>query len=263
MFINSSHGPIYYEIHGHKNADAVAFFHGMFADHKMFERQISEFKDDYRLILWDMPEHGQSVRLEKEFSFSVAAACFIELLDEICVEKAVLVGVSMGGYLSQYLAGKYPDRVKAVAVEGSHPLHARLSKPFYFGLMLGFSIFKLMFKILPLTMIRSYFVKMTPGDEQKKYLENIFIQLDKKRMLLIYEGLRKKILKGIEEPGQQPVLITHGEHETPLIRKMCEKWHKSNSQSEYVVISGAGHDAMFTNPEEYNKALRSFLSRLK
>ncbi len=40
MFINSSYGPIYYEIHGHKNADAVAFFHGMFADHKMFERRL-------------------------------------------------------------------------------------------------------------------------------------------------------------------------------------------------------------------------------
>ncbi len=96
-------------------------------------------------------------------------------------------------------------------------------------------------------MNRSYFVKMAPGDEQNKYLENIFIQLDKKRILFIYEGLRKKILKGIAE------------HETPLIRKMCEKWHKSNLQSEYVVISGAGHDAMFTKPEENNKALRSFL----
>ncbi len=261
MFINSSYGPIYYEIHGHKNADAVAFFHGMFADHKMFERQISEFKDDYRLILWDMPEHGQSVRLKKEFSFSVAAACFIELLDEICVEKAVLVGVSMGGYLSQYLAGKYPDRVQALAVVGSHPLHVRLSKPFYFGLMVGFSIFKLMFKMLPLKMIRSYFVKMTPGDESKKYIEDTFLHLDKKRLLLIYEGLRKKILRGIEEPSLQPVLITHGEYEAPLIRKMCEKWHKSSSQSEYVIISGAGHDAMFTNPVEYNKALSSFLSQ--
>ena len=258
MIFESSYGEIYYEIHGQNDAVTVVFVHGMLADHKMFQQQLSEFKEQYRVLLWDMPEHGQSVKLNREFSFSIVAECLIELLDGLGIDKVVLAGVSMGGYVSQYIAGKYPERVIGVAVEGGHPLHFKLAGP----VSLMFQFVSLIFKLTPLSIIRSYFVKMTPGDEGKRYIENIFSQLDKRRILHIFNGLKKQLLQGTEKPVQLPVLITHGEKEAPFFRKMCEQWHNSSPETSYMVIPGAGHDAMFTKPDEYNKALQLFLDRL-
>jgi pimeloyl-ACP methyl ester carboxylesterase len=258
VYFKSSYGDIYYEIFGQKDALTVVFMHGIFVDHKMFQRQVAKFKDQYRVLLWDMPEHGQSVKLDKTFEFSTAAECFIELLDVLGIEKVVLAGVSMGGYVSQYIAGKYPERVIGVAIEGCHPLHFRLTRPVSFI----FQVVPLIFKLTPLSLIRSYFVKMTPGDDSKKYIKNSFLQLDKRRMFHLFEGLKKQLLQGIDKPVQPPILITHGEKEAPFIRKMCAQWHNSNPEISYVVIPGAGHDAMFTKPDEYNKALQSLLNRL-
>ncbi len=258
MYYKSSYGEIYYETHGPSdNAVTIVFVHGMLADHKMFKPQVSKFKDQYRVLLWDMPEHGQSVKLNREFNFTIAADSLIELLDSLGIEKVVLAGVSMGGYVSQYIAGKYPERVLGVAIEGGHPLHFRLTRIVSFL----FQFVSLIFKLAPLSIIRFYFVKMTPGDEGKRYIENIFSQLDKRRLLHIFEGLKKQLLQGTEKPVQLPVLITHGEKEAPLFRKMCAQWHDSSPDITYVVIPGAGHDAMFTKPDEYNKALQSFLNR--
>lgn len=97
MFFESSYGEIYYEIYGPEGAMVVAFNHGLSSDHDMFDKQVSELKNRYRVVVWDMPEHGRSVKLEKDFDFSVAAECFIELLDEIGIERAVSVGTSLGG----------------------------------------------------------------------------------------------------------------------------------------------------------------------
>ena len=259
MIFKSSHGDIFYNIYGPENSLVIAFVHGMLVDHKMFEKQISEFKDEYRVLVWDMPEHGQSVKRDKTFDFAIAAKCFVELLDELGIQKTVLAGVSMGGYVSQYIANKHPERIMGVAIEGSHPLHSKLSKPMHFGLMMG----SFMFKYVPLSIFKNYSIKMTPGDEEKKYIEETFSQLDRKRAMHIYEGLRQQILKGIDKPVQLPVLITNGEKEASFIRNTCAQWHNSNPEIQYVVIPGAGHDAMFTNPAEYHKALRSFLAKLK
>ncbi len=255
MYFKSSYGEIYYEINGQNDAVTIVFVHGILADHKMFQQQVSKFKDQYRVLLWDMPEHGQSVKLDKTFDFSTAAECFIELLDGLGIEKVVLAGVSMGGYVSQYIAGKYPERVIGVAIEGAHPLHIKLTRLEYFGFMIGSAIFKL----LPLSIFKYYCLKLTSGDDGKSYIENTFSQLDRRRTLHIYEGLRRQLLKGIEKPVQPPVLISHGEKEAPFIRKMCAQWHSSNPEISYVVIPGAGHDAMFAKPDEYNKALELFL----
>ena len=256
MYFKSSYGEIYYEIHGPENSPVVAFVHGLFAEHKMFEKQVSKFKDQYRVLLWDMPEHGQSVKLDQPFNLSIAAKCFIELLDELGIETVLLAGVSMGGYVSQYLAGEYPERVAGIAIDGAHPLHIKLTRLEYFGFMIGSAIFKL----LPFSVFKYLCLKIATGDDTdvKRYAENTFSQLERRRALHIYEGLRRQILKGIEKPAQPPVLITHGEKEAPFIRKMCAQWHNSNPEIEYVIIPGA-HDAMFTKPDEYNKALESFL----
>lgn len=259
MYLESSHGEIFYEIHGDENSSmTLVFVHGALSDHTMFDRQVREFSDQYRVIVWDMPEHGRSVRLEREFRFSIAAECLVELLDALNAQEVVLAGVSMGGYVSQFAASRYPERVRGVAVEGCSPLHMQMPAQ----LRLGFLVFSLAFKMMPLPVIQYVFRRLSFSEESSEYVESVLSELDKKRFTHIYGGLRNEVLRGIDEPISQPVLITHGEHEMPVMRRMCAEWHESTLDSEYVVIPGGGHDGLFVNPGVYEEALRSFLQRL-
>ncbi len=264
MYFNSSCGEIYYEICGLDSSPTIVFTHGMFLDHQMFRMQIPVFKNRYRLVLWDMPGHGRSAALDKDFDFSVAAEVLVELLEELDIESVVLVGFSLGGGVIQHIAVKYPERVTAVAVDGIFPLHENLRKlSFMQRIMITYG------RLLPdrqfTKSMHSFFNKMTSDledNEMKEYIEKCCLKVDKKRFLQMAEGLRKGVREGLEKPVTQLLLIIHGEAEMEMLRKMCAKWHENSPGSEYVVILGSGHGTNYIKPKEYNKALMSFLSRL-
>ena len=70
------------------------------------------------------------------------------------------------------------------------------------------------------------------------------------------------IFEGIDNPLEQPLLITTGEQELSFIKKYSIKWHKNSHRSDYAEISNAGHLANMSNPEEFNKVLLTFLEKL-
>jgi len=262
MYFKSSYGDLYYEIYGNNNSTVVAFLHGILLNHKMFKKQIDAFKDEYKLLLWDMPEHGQSVKLQKDFDFAIVADCFIELLNELEIKEVILVGVSLGGWVSQFIAHRYPERVKALAIEGSTPLHVNLKKVAFI-----LRIYCVMFRFLPWTIVKKLIVKMTDKMELdpdlKEIFKNIFVKLEKKTVLHLFGGVSQEITRGIEEELPHPIMMTHGEKELKFFKKMGRTWQKENHRLDYREIPGASHGANTFNPEEYNKSLHSFLSYWK
>jgi len=260
MFFKSSHGDIYYEIHGQNDSLMVAFFHGLSTDHKMFENQVAVLKDQYRLLLWDMPEHGKSFELKKEFSFAIAAKSFVELLDELGIESVALVGTSLGGYVSQFIAANYPERVKALLVSGAHPLHVR----FNWLAVMAFRVHSIITRILPLKVIKYGIEKMLVGDDKvKPYMEESILQLDKEKLLRLSEGTKRGVIEGVDKPFKHPVMIVNGENELSFIRKIAVDRHKNNGGFEYVEIPGAGHAAILEKPKEFNEILHNFLNKLQ
>lgn len=88
---------------------AIVFTHGLTADHTMYEKQIEFFKDEYIVILWDVPLHGLSMPYEG-FSYECAAKDLHTILEQEAIEKVSLVGMSMGGYPSQVFVALYPEK---------------------------------------------------------------------------------------------------------------------------------------------------------
>ena len=104
-------GTVHYWISRPENTckGAIVFTHGLTADHTMYEKQIEFFKDEYIVILWDVPLHGLSMPYEG-FSYERAAKDLHTILEQEAIEKVSLVGMSMGGYPSQVFASLYPEK---------------------------------------------------------------------------------------------------------------------------------------------------------
>jgi pimeloyl-ACP methyl ester carboxylesterase len=94
---------------------AVVFSHGFLMDRTMFGQQVTTLTPEYRVITWDQRGHG-GTRATGAFTYWDSAADVLALLDHLGVERAVLAGMSQGGFLSLRAALIAPDRVRALVL---------------------------------------------------------------------------------------------------------------------------------------------------
>src|SRR5918997_6970617 len=105
---------IYYEVAG--EGEPLVFVHAGIADSRMWEDQLLVFADRYRVIRYDMRGFGMTAMVDGPFS---PHEDLRGLLDSLDVERAHLVGCSMGGGAVLDFALEYPQRVGNLVLAGS------------------------------------------------------------------------------------------------------------------------------------------------
>jgi len=94
----------------------VVLLHGFAEDGTIWDGLTASLKNDYRLIVADLPGCGRSPLPEipkAGMPLEELADLIIALLDEEGIQQCILIGHSMGGYITLAVAEKYPDRLKA------------------------------------------------------------------------------------------------------------------------------------------------------
>lgn len=112
---------IHYEVEG--SGPALLLTHGYSATGAMWAGQIEAFSKLYRVIRWDMRGHGRSDYPDDPAAYSEAAsvADMAALLDAVGVEKAIVGGLSLGGYMSLAFHLAHPRRVRALLIIDTGP----------------------------------------------------------------------------------------------------------------------------------------------
>ena len=120
-FLNRDGVRIYYEHHG--QGPAVLLTHGYGATSQMWAGQIEAFKDRYHLIVWDMRGHGQTDYPEDQAAYSEAhtVADMAAVLDACETERAVIGGLSLGGYSTLAFNLAHPARARALMLFDTGP----------------------------------------------------------------------------------------------------------------------------------------------
>jgi pimeloyl-ACP methyl ester carboxylesterase len=112
---------IYYEETG--SGTPVLLSHGYSATAGMWKGQMEALGGEYRVIAWDMRGHGQSDSPPDPKAYSEAATVddMAAVLDACGVQRAVIGGLSLGGYMSLAFNVKYPERVIALMAFDTGP----------------------------------------------------------------------------------------------------------------------------------------------
>lgn len=241
----------------------VILSHGFLMSGEMFAPQVAALGGDYRVITWDERGFGLSEFDGEPFTYWDSAADCLALLDHLGIERAVLGGMSQGGFLSLRAALTAPERVRALILMDTQ---AGGEDP---ALAEGYE-----------QMIDTW-MAAGPVDELTDIIANIIIaepvanaewvakwkELDERAGR---EGMKEAgaCLLGRDDITDRlgeitcPALVIHGTEDTAITMDQAEALADGLPGADDVVKVGGAHAANLTNPEPVNAAIHSFLADL-
>jgi len=243
---------IYYETYG--EGLPVLLAHGVGGNHASWFNQIPTLAKSYRPITFDHRAFGNSDDDE-----GIGRTAFVDdiarLLDALEIDRAVLVGQSMGGGSTAAFTCRWPDRVRAL-VHCDSLAAVKLDEP-YASELVAVNAATYNF-----SQVERVLGRTTLANEPERTL--LYLQIAS------FNSVSLKTVKGAPAPWSPrelaatgtPVLFVAGEEDVicppPLIRAM----HSQVPGSRYVEIPRAGHSAYFEQPEAFNRELLAFLQTL-
>ena len=99
-----------YSDQGPDDAPVIIFIHGFPFNKSMWNRQVDALKDNYRVITYDIRGHGNSDPGIDDFSINLFVIDLLRLMEKLKIEKSILCGLSLGGYIALNAVLKYPFR---------------------------------------------------------------------------------------------------------------------------------------------------------
>ncbi|SCK05169.1 Pimeloyl-ACP methyl ester carboxylesterase [Streptomyces sp. WMMB 714] len=107
---------LYYESNG--EGTAITCLNNFFLTSPFWREYTGELVQNYRVVTYDLCNHGASTHLEEEPTWAEHAADVIGLLDALQIESTYLIGTSASTQLARDVALEYPDRVKGLILAG-------------------------------------------------------------------------------------------------------------------------------------------------
>jgi len=112
---------IYYEVHG--EGPPLLLTHGYSSTSAMWHGQVDALARDHKLILWDMRGHGQSDYPDDPGAYSeeLTVGDIAAILDAVGAPRAIIGGLSLGGYMSLAFYRAHPGRARALLIIDTGP----------------------------------------------------------------------------------------------------------------------------------------------
>ena len=261
-YLRTEEGNIFYWISSpYDNTKKTLFFlHGVTGDHTLFQEQIGYFEDKYNILLWDAPAHGKS-RPYQLFTYEKASMAIKDIFNENHISRAIFIGHSMGGFVTQAVIKRFPEIVeKFIAVDSTPYGKEYYSKSDVFWL----KQVEWMGHLLPMKSLKKAMAKQVA--ETEKAYNNM---LD---MLSIYDKKELCHLMGIGYAGflndncdleiKCPVLLILGDKDKAgKVKKYNMKWTEKTGY-RLVVVENAGHNSVMDNPDVINATIIDFIENV-
>ncbi|MFC1989067.1 alpha/beta fold hydrolase [Chloroflexota bacterium] len=245
---------LYYEVHG--QGYPVVFLHGFKDAVEMWKPQLSVFSQDYRLIIYDARGHGQSESPSsvEQYSADIVVEDLFQLLGVLGVEKAVVGGLSMGGYISLRFYLRHPEKVSALIIMDTGPGYRNpermaewtKDREEYANFIERYGLEAFAERYYPLDKDMVHRHTSVTG------LANMSRKVVAQHDSLVIENLSKI---------KVPFLVLVGEDDVRFLRA-SEYMSKTIPGAKHAVIPKAGHVSNLDNAEAFNKVVLDFLSKL-
>lgn len=252
---------IYFEDSGGAGLPLV-LAHGLLMDHEMFAPQVAAFGDRYRVITWDARGHGLTEAARADFSYWDTAEDLRGLLDQLGIQRAVIGGMSQGGFASLRFALRYPDRVIGLVLlntqAGQEDPEAQPRYEMMIDVWETEGPTDTIAEAVAATIIGG-------GRPESPYWMAKWKARPRGEARWIFRTLvTRDDLTGRLGEIRAPALVVHGEEDIAIEMPRAEALAAGLPCARPLVrVPGAAHAANLTHPEPVNEAIAGFLSDLR
>jgi pimeloyl-ACP methyl ester carboxylesterase len=260
---------LFYAVKG--EGSPLLLIHGFGAGMWVWEKQVDFLSQSYRLYLLDLIGHGFSDRPRISYTPEVYIQFLKDFMDGVGVEKATLIGNSMGGGLAWAAAIAFPERVHQLILIDSIP-------PDVLSQVKNDS-----FRTLAAIKDIPFLPYLVIASRSRNSIQRVFHECVSDRRLLTREVIdRQYLLSRIKgsawalystlknanralpfERGLSKIrhstLLLWGEKDLIFPPPVGERLHGAIPGSELKLIKGSGHIPMWETPDEVNPLILSFL----
>ncbi len=264
MHVTVNNAPIYCVEQGDPDSPPVVFIHGFPFSHEMWDGQASLLSPSFRVLRYDLRGHGLSFVGDGQYTVEGHVDDLLGLLDHWNAGRAVVVGLSMGGYIALRALERNPERFAAAVlcntrseadtndaklrrVKSMESVKRNGSAAFAEEFVRGvFAAGSFPRRPEAVAMIRSTIAHMSP------------LAIAGTQLALASRTDTTASLRNI----RVPVLIFAGEADKTIPPSDSAAMQKNIPGAELHVVPGAAHLSNLENPEFFNSKLLDFLRRM-
>lgn len=235
----------------------LLFVHGWCCDHTFWRRQVPAFRRRHRVVTVDLRGHGRSSKPRQEYTIAGFCEDLEWLLDELYLQRPVVVGHSMGGLIALHLGARARRPLSAVAMVDS-PIFLRLSTDEQaqldaFLIALRTPAFR---EAARAFIDRFMFVPSSPRAVRERVLE---------RMLRTPQHVMESAMRNlwIDSADAATALRVPALAVFASSRQDEEKLTRSIASLQVGRTVGAGHFLQLEVPAQFNSMLRTFLEQIE
>ncbi len=260
MMVSVNGIELYSEIHG--EGDPLVLIAGLSAHSQHWANQVPVFKEHFKTILLDNRNSGRS-DVTDQCNTKQMADDVVGLMDALKVDRAHLVGRSMGGYIAQQMAISHPARVNRLVLESTAPVSSTRNK------LLLSHLLQLREQGLALSdLFKDFLFWMNPPlvMDDPEVFEQTIKEILSDPYLQSLEGFRNQVQAILEHDTrdqlhriQSPTLVVCGKEDILITNREAEALIRGIPNSKIIIIEGSGHDIHADQAERFNQEVVEFL----
>ncbi|GIV42203.1 MAG: alpha/beta hydrolase [Vicingaceae bacterium] len=253
--------PIYFTSQG--KGPAVVFLHGFLESREIWNDFIALLPQSYRYITIDLPGHGKTGNLSYVHTMDEMADAVYYVLKKLKLKKAILIGHSMGGYVSLAIAEKHPDFLDGLCL--FHSTARADSLPKKKDRERSIAIVKQHPHKFIQEIIPKLFYKIdTPAIQEKvEMLKNIASRMTIQGMVAALEGMKIRPEREIIirfAPYRVGFII--GKNDAVLPYEDIIEQTRLPENSDFIVVEECGHMGFFEQPHICANFIRHWLRKI-
>lgn len=241
-----------YERRGKRGRAPLVLLHGYPLDHHLWDEVVPLLENDFDIILPDLRGFGNSTTVDSTYGMDDYASDIAGLLAHLGIQKAAIVGHSMGGYVALAFYRLYPERVSGLGLVSSQVLaDAPERKEGRYKSAADVSE----------NGIGSVVEAMTPKFTADEGLQAYARASMERQQPAAYVGALKAMAERLDSTPllsslQVPVVIIHGDADLLIPVDRAREVKAALPEAHLVEISGAGHMPMMEAKERTAEALK-------
>lgn len=238
----------------------LVLLHGFMNSLEVWNTYLLHYMREMRVILIDLPGHGKSDNFEEVHTMDFMASTVKAVLDHLEITQCVMLGHSMGGYVTLAFAEKYSQMLKGFGLVHSHALaddETGKSNRYRACNLVKESRAAYIVKFIPELFAEHQRLALR---QEIKDLQDLSLETSTEGIIAAQKGMAERPTRiHVLQNAEIPILFIFGGEDSRISIELGVSQAMSAKHAEITILSDVGHMSLIERPKVIRERIRCFL----